>query len=240
MDDWFKNWFDEDYASLYAHRDGLEAEEAVATALRAAPELGQGPVLDLGCGTGRHLEALRRTNAQAFGLDLSESLLRLAPQALHGWLVRGDMRHLPLRAQSLQGLCLWFTPFGYFDDSTNHRLVQTFAVSLKAKGLLVLDYLNAHHLHRHLVAEDEFERSGLRVQSRRTLEGTRVVKRMVLTRLDSGASREVVESVRVYTPQELTRLAQEAGLHLRQAFGSYQGEPWAQDSPRWLALFEKN
>lgn len=239
-EDWFKNWFDEDYASLYAHRDALEAEEAVATALRAAPGLRQGPVLDLGCGTGRHLEVLRRTNPEAFGLDLSESLLRLGHGSLHGWLIRGDMRHLPFRPGSLQGLCLWFTPFGYFDDSTNRRLIGNFATAVKPKGLLVLDYLNAHHLHRHLVAEDEFERAGLRVQNRRTLEDGRVVKRMTLTRLDSGATREVVESVRVYEPEELIAIALSAGFHLHQAFGSYQGEPWFEDSPRWLAVFEKD
>lgn len=239
MDDWFKDWFDEDYAALYAHRDSLEAESAVATALLAAPELLVGPVLDLGCGTGRHLDVLRQRNPQAIGMDLSEILLRLAPSALHGRLLRGDMRHLPFRPASLAGLCLWFTPFGYFDDATNHRLIQHLAIALKPGGILVLDYLNAHHLRRNLVLEDEMERAGLRVRSQRSLEHGRVIKRMTLTRLDSGATREVVESVRVYEPEELIALAREADLHLRKAFGTYEGEAWFEDSPRWLAVFQK-
>ena len=239
MDDWFKDWFDADYAALYAHRDAQEAESAVATALSEAPELRVGPVLDLGCGTGRHLDVLRHRNPEAFGMDLSAALLQLAPHALEGRLLRGDMRHLPVKPASLNGLCLWFTPFGYFDDAANHRLIRNFAAVLKPGGILVLDYLNAHHLHRNLVSEDEIERAGLRVRSQRGLEHGRVIKRMTLTRLDSGATREVVESVRVYEPEELIALAREADLHLRKAFGTYEGEPWFEDSPRWLAVFQK-
>lgn len=239
MDEWFKDWFDEDYAALYAHRDSEEAEAAVATALNAAPELASGPVLDLGCGTGRHLEVLRRSNPEAFGMDLSASLLRLAPAALSHQLCRGDMRFLPFRPVSLRGLCLWFTPFGYFDDAANRRLVDTFSKVLRPGGILVLDYLNAHQLRQSLVAEDACERGGLRVNSRRSLEDGRVVKRMTLTRLDSGATREVVESVRVYEPEALLEMASGSGLSLRQAFGTYTGDPWTEASPRWLAIFQK-
>ena len=62
MADWFEEWFDGDYAELYAHRDTTEARRAVELALRVAPELAEGPVLDLGCGSGRHLEVLRGVN----------------------------------------------------------------------------------------------------------------------------------------------------------------------------------
>jgi SAM-dependent methyltransferase len=110
MADWFEEWFDEDYALLYAHRDAEEARLAVRRALRVAPELREGPVLDLGCGSGRHLEILRRANPRALGMDLSRALLRMAPTALRPWLLRGDMRSLPLKEGTLSGICLWFTP----------------------------------------------------------------------------------------------------------------------------------
>ncbi len=237
MDEWFKDWFDEDYAALYAHRDEAEARRAVATALRLAPELGSGPVLDLGCGSGRHLVELRRANPRAFGMDLSGPLLRLAEETLRGSLVRGDMRHLPVKAAGLAGLCLWFTPFGYFGDEANKDLLHALAQALRPGGVLLLDYLNAHQLRRHLVQEDVAERAGLRVHSRRSLEEGRVIKRMTLTRLDSGATREVVESVRVYEPDELEALARPAGFRLRTALGSYEGASFVEASPRWIALF---
>lgn len=240
MDEWFKNWFDADYAALYAHRDESEAAQAVGTALGVAPELAAGPVLDLACGAGRHLLELRKVNPMAFGLDLSSHLLGLAPRALHGWLLRGDMRYLPIRPGTLAGVCLWFTPFGYFSDDENHRLLCTLQGLLRPDGALLLDFLNAARLRAGLVEEDVTERNRLRVRSRRSIEGNRVVKRMVIERLDSGEVREAVESVRLYAPWELKRMASACGLTLRAELGDYSGNDFSTDaSPRWLGVFAK-
>lgn len=239
MAEWFSEWFDEDYALLYAHRDAEEARLAVGRALRVAPELAEGPVLDLGCGAGRHLEILRRANPLAFGLDLSPSLLRMAPGPLHPWLLRGDMRHLPVKPGTLAGVCLWFTPFGYFSDEENRALMLDLGHCLRQGGVLVMDYLNADLVKRSLVSEDSVVRGGVRAQSRRALEGDRLVKRMVLTRLDTGETRQVMESVRLYPPDELQEMAVRAGLRLRRVMGTYSGEAFTEDSPRWIGIFEK-
>ena len=239
MADWFEQWFDEDYAALYAHRDAREAVLAVATALREAPELGQGPVLDLACGAGRHLAELRKANPLAFGLDLSPALLRLAPEGLRPWLLRGDMRRLPVKG-GLSGIALWFTPFGYFEDAENEALLRSLAGLLRPGGVLLADYLNAAELRRSLVPEDTIERNGIRVTSRRRIEDGRVVKEMDLLRLDSGEARQARESVHIYAPSEFEAMAARAGLRLRKALGHYDGSAFDEASPRWIALFEKS
>lgn len=239
MTEWFKSWFDEDYVLLYAHRDEEEARVAVGSALRVAPELAAGPVLDLACGEGRHLEILRRVNALAFGLDLSRTLLHLAPTRLRPWLVRADMRRLPVKAGSLQGICLWFTPFGYFSDAENRALMLSLGALLHPKGVLVMDYLNAEQVTRTLVPDDIVERGGVRAQSLRTVEGNRLVKRMVLTRLDTGEVRDVLESVRLYQPEDIQEMADRARLRLRRVMGTYAGGAFTRDSPRWIGIFEK-
>lgn len=239
MADWFEEWFDEDYAVLYSHRDAEEARVAVGRALRVAPELRQGPVLDLACGSGRHLEILRRANPLAFGIDLSRSLLGMAPGGLRPWLVRADMRRLPLREDSLRGICLWFTPFGYFSDEANRALMLRLGALLQSGGVLVMDYLNADLVTRTLVPEECVEQGGVRAQSRRTLEGSRLVKRMVLTRIGTGEVREVLESIQLYHPTDLQEMAVRAGLRLRRVMGTYAGEAFTDDSPRWIGVFEK-
>jgi SAM-dependent methyltransferase len=237
--DWFEAWFDDDYALLYAHRDADEARLAVGRALREAPELGQGPVLDLGCGAGRHLEILRQTNPLAFGMDLSPALLRLAPAGLRPWLLRGDMRRIPVRSEALSGICLWFTPFGYFSDAQNRALMLDLGRLLRPGGVLVMDYLNAGLVARSLVPEDTLERAGMRVLSRRAIEGDRIVKRMTLTHLATGETREAMESVRLYPPAALQEMAAPAGLRLRSVMGTYAGEAFDEDSPRWIGIFGK-
>ncbi|NWJ42437.1 MAG: class I SAM-dependent methyltransferase [Geothrix sp.] len=239
MAEWFETWFDEDYARLYAHRDAEEARVALGRAMRVAPELAQGPVLDLACGAGRHLEILRRANPMAFGMDLSRPLLQMAPGGLRPWLLRGDMRRIPVKDGSLHGICLWFTPFGYFDDEENRALMMRLGALLENNGVLVMDYLNADLVARTLVPEETVERGIIRAQSRRSLEGDRLVKRMVLTRTDTGEVRDVLESVRLYHPTELQEMAVRAGLRLRRVMGTYAGEAFTDDSPRWIGVFEK-
>jgi len=239
LTEWFETWFDEDYARLYAHRDAEEARVALGRAMRVAPELMRGPVLDLACGAGRHLEILRRANPLAFGMDLSRTLLQMAPGGLRPWLLRGDMRRIPVRDGTLHGICLWFTPFGYFSDDENRALMLRLGALLENTGVLVMDYLNADLVARTLVPEETVERGLIRAQSRRSLEGDRLVKRMVLTRLDTGDVRDVLESVRLYHPTELQEMAVRAGLRLRRVMGTYAGEAFTDDSPRWIGIFEK-
>ena len=239
MTEWFETWFDEDYARLYAHRDAEEARVALGRAMRVAPELTEGPVLDLACGAGRHLKILRRANPLAFGMDLSRPLLQMAPGSLRPWLLRGDMRQIPVKDGSLHGICLWFTPFGYFSDEENRALMLRLGALLQPMGVLVMDYLNADLVARTLVPEETVERGIIRAQSRRALEGDRLVKRMVLTRLDTGEVRDVLESVRLYHPTDLQEMAVRAGLRLRRVMGTYAGEAFTDDSPRWIGVFEK-
>lgn len=239
MQEWFKDWFDRDYAAVYADRGPAEAEKAVAMALEAAPCLARGPVLDLACGTGRHLAALRRANPEAFGLDLSRDLLGMASPGLRPWLLRADMRRLPLRDGALSGICMWFTPFGYFTDDQNRALLARVRALLRPGGVAVLDYLNADQVRATLVREDVATRQGLRVVSRRSLEGARLVKRMDLTRLDTGATRTATESVRLYEPEELRAMAGACGLVPFREAGDYTGRDFGPGSPRWIGFLRR-
>ncbi len=240
MSEWFERWFDEDYALLYAHRDEAEAREAVATALRAAPEMASGPVLDLACGAGRHLAVLRETNAQAMGLDLSEALLAQAAESSPGHLLRGDMRTLPFRPGTFTGIALWFTPFGYFDEARNQLLLVELAALLRPGGVLLMDYLHAAQVRATLVGEDVTCRAGIQVRSRRRIEGSRVIKEMELIREGTGESRKALESVRLYEPEEITTMGAKAGLRLRTVLGDYAGHTFGPESPRWIGIFRKS
>src|SRR5262245_2856280 len=120
---WYEAAFERGYLDLYPHRDLAAARNEVVGLLgRDRPRIG-GRVLDLGCGFGRHLCALREQGVDAWGLDRSPELLALAHTleggVLRGRLARGDFRALPIAASSFDAVLMLFSSFGYFDEREN-------------------------------------------------------------------------------------------------------------------------
>lgn len=63
-----------------------------------------GRVLDVGCGPGSDLAVLADAADEVVGLDITPSFLRAANDEGFGPLVRGDMRALPLGADTVDGI----------------------------------------------------------------------------------------------------------------------------------------
>lgn len=63
-----------------------------------------GRVLDVGCGPGSDLAVLADATDEVVGLDITPSFLRAAKTDGPGPLVRGDMRALPLGADTVDGI----------------------------------------------------------------------------------------------------------------------------------------
>ncbi len=220
---WWESAFCHDYQEIYAHRSDLEADDEIAgllPRLRQAP----GPVLDAGCGNGRHLAALRAAGLRAMGFDLSADLLAVGAQrsACRGRLLRCDMR-APALAPGWGAILLLFTAFGYFDEAGNRALLAALARLLHGGGWLVLDLPEPGHLARTLVPlSSRTTASGLEVAECRSLQGGRVLKTVTLSR-GGSVLRSYTESVRLYTRVELAGLAAGAGLDLVDCWPGLRG-----------------
>ncbi len=229
---WYDTAFEGGYLEVYPHRDLAAARVEVAGL--AARGL-RGRVLDLGCGFGRHLAALRERGIEAVGLDRSLELLRRAPPDLRGRLVRGDFRALPYGGGVFDAVLMLFSSFGYFDDRQNGQVLAELARVLAPDGLAVLDLMNAARIKASLVPESRTRRGQLEIQERRRLEhgGTRVVKEVSVRSADGG-ERRWREDVRLYEPGELEPLLARAGLTLLRREGDFDGRAFAPDAPRQL------
>lgn len=218
-DAWWEEAFRAAYLEVYAHRDDAEAERDIAglwPRLSRAP----GPVLDAGCGAGRHLAALVARGCPAYGLDLSLELLTAAARrpGLAGRLLRADLRAPPLAAGGWGAVLCLFAVFGYLDDDGNAALLAALARLLAPGGWLVLDQPDPEALRRELRAEGErMTPGGWRVRERRRLAGQRVEK-TVLAVPPAGLPCHWRESLRLYTMGELAALAQAAGLRWVEAW----------------------
>ena len=85
-------WYEAMFAS-YAH-----GEKSAGRLAGVVGELGEGDaiVLDVGCGTGLHFDALRSRGVHVVGVDLSMDQLRIAARRSRA-LVQGDAINLPIK-----------------------------------------------------------------------------------------------------------------------------------------------
>ncbi|MGA3290203.1 MAG: class I SAM-dependent methyltransferase [Candidatus Bathyarchaeia archaeon] len=71
-------------------------------------------VLDLTCGTGRHLIPLSKDGYSIVGLEVSRNLLRIAKNRWSSiQLVRGDIRCLPFKPEAFSVVVSMDNSFGY-------------------------------------------------------------------------------------------------------------------------------
>lgn len=255
---WYQAAFGAHYPLLYAHRDAAEAAQCLTLLPTLAP-LGAGPVLDLGCGQGRHLAILRRQGLAVIGLDLSPDLLRVARQDLpEAPLTRADMRRLPLGERSVSAVLSLFTAFGYFGSVAAHQsVVDDIARVLQPGGHWFLDFLDSDKVAADLAGTDyvtEREIGPLTVHERRRLaEGPRRVIKSVRIEPVAGREEEAAahgvavagleysEEVTLLSLAELDELAAEAGLVRAAAAGDYDGGALVPGAgPRWILVYKKS
>lgn len=245
MKHWFTEAFDHTYLQLYAHRSEQEAHETVTW---LAEELGLRAgmrVLDAPCGAGRHCRALRRLELEVIGLDLSPSLLHAAQKLSadkHIFWTRGDIRLLPFRSAAFDVVLNLFSSFGYFfDDAENEAVVAEFSRVLKRDGVLVLDFMNAAYVRKHLVPFSErMTEEGWELFEWRKIQGIPPrVEKETLVRLPDGTERHIVESLRLYEPEELVHLIARHSFGRLQVYGDYEGRPLSAISPRCIIIGRK-
>jgi SAM-dependent methyltransferase len=234
MAEWFEEWFGEEYLQLYPHRDDAEADRAVSLIVRATGLAAGWRVLDVGCGAGRHARAFRAARARCVGLDLSRTLLRVARGVTDAPLVRGDMRHLPIRAGSMDLTVSLFTSFGYFEHDEEHAAaLREMVVTLRSGGWFVIDFLNAAEVRRRLVARETVPvRGGEAEVARAMSQDGRYVCKTIMT----PGGRRYTERVRLFDPGQIALMLADAGVEVRHRYGDYDAQPLRPDSPRTIMV----
>ena len=236
MTEWFEEWFGEDYLRLYPHRDDADAHRAVALIARTVKLQPGWRVLDVACGAGRHARAFVDAGACCFGLDLSATLLRVARKVTTAPLIRADMRQLPVRPASMDLTVNLFTSFGYFDRDAEHRAaLEEMIGTVRPGGWFVIDFLNPASVRRELVPEETVQLSGQPVRVTRSVSPD---GRYVCKSIRAPEGKHYRERVRLFEPEQISEMLENAGVRVRHRFGDYDGSIQTPNAARTILMGE--
>jgi len=229
---WYQEWFGEEYLDLYSYRDDEEAKRHVGFVRSQFGPI-EDTVLDLACGSGRHIQELRRKGYAAVGCDLSMTLLWTATRqhSCAGTVVRADMRRLPFHDESFGGLVNFFTSFGYFEnEDDNLSSAREMARVLRTGAPLLVDYLNVHRELERLVQTERRDLDGDEALIERWFDPA---SKTFNKRITIGSKR-FLERVRGYERNELAALFDTAGFRVDHTFGDFDGREYYIGSPRLI------
>lgn len=216
-----------------------------------------GPILELGCGTGRVTFPLARDGAHMIGIDRSAEMLaravarmRRMRRRLDVKLVRGDIRHLPFPDRSFP---LVMAPYGILQSLLRERdLAEALAAVAR---VLQRDGVFGLELVADLPSWEEYkERVSLR--GRRAggthislIESVRQDRARRLTIFEQefverahGARtrrRTFTLTFRTLSVAQMVKRLEKAGFTVSALLGDYQGGPWDARADVWIILARK-
>ena len=131
-----------------AHKWAQHTAEEVRFVVESCNLTSGQTVLDLGCGTGRHVLDLAARGFNATGVDYLDHLIRaaadqaLASHTAGAQFITGDSRYLNLEKTYDSVICLYDVVGTYAEDSENSLILGNIARHLKPGGLALISVMN--------------------------------------------------------------------------------------------------
>lgn len=211
----------------------------VAALLRLRP--GQ-RVLDLACGSGRHLRALGGRGLRLFGVDRDRGSLAAAAAAAPGaGLARADLRALPLAA-GFHAAYAWYASLLLFDEAGNAAALAEAARVLRPGGRLLVQHANPEALAREPLARaSRALPGGGRVEEESWFDPTIGVESLSRRVVGRGRMLEGSVRLRYYRASEWGEIAPRAGLRLAAIASTGAGAPvpFTAEALDLIAVLEK-
>ena len=202
-----------------------------------------GYVLDVACGSGRHMIGLAAAGYSMVGIDVSANLLKIAKQRGASQLVRGDMRFLPFKAEAFTAAISMDTSFGYLPTEADDlwSLAEIRRVLYRGGGL-VLDVFNHDHLAGKYTGAapvgKRWEYPSFTLKQERTViqSGSRLCDLWTVTDRTNGQVEVFEHTVRLYQRRQLELLLTSADFTVESVFGDYENQLFTADSSRLILL----
>jgi ubiquinone/menaquinone biosynthesis C-methylase UbiE len=253
----WKGW--DDYAPFYDWENARTLGRKDVPFWRQVAKKARGPVLELGCGTGRIALPLAAAGVPLVGIDRSERMLERAARRLASLrrrqparrrralrLVRGDIRSLPFADGTF---AMVLAPYGILQsllrDSDLSSTLASAARVLRPEGLLGLDLVPDVPNWREYTNRIQLRGKATRGTHLTLIESVRQNNKRRLTTFEQtylvrrGAA--ITEhrfdlTFRTLPVPLMTRRLERAGFRVEAILGDYRGGPWDQRAEVWIML----
>ncbi|MBL8951351.1 MAG: methyltransferase domain-containing protein [Myxococcaceae bacterium] len=188
-----------------------------------------GPLLDVGCGHGRHLKSLR-TQRLRVGIDFDP--LSLAEARTHASVLRANFFKLPVGTARLAGAWCWYNTLFIFEEHEQVELLREIARTLKPGGLFVCQGLARQYIEaRPHAAYDDYLPDGSRLIETSTYDPV-TARDSAERRLITPDGRTMVAKyfIRYYFRDEMVALLEQAGLKVQWVHGAVDESPHGPES----------
>ena len=246
----------DDYAPFYDWENARTVGRRDVAFWRGVARRQGGPVLELGCGTGRLLMPLARTGARVTGIDRSAPMLarslartRRLPVARRPGIVRGDIRALPFGPQ---GFNLVVAPYGMLQslisDPDLDRALAEAARVLRRGGLLGVDLvpdLARWPAYGRKLSLRGRAAPGVTIELQEAVRqdrarGLTIFDEEFIERRGRKATRyRFTLTFRTRPMRETLARIERAGFRIDAVLGDYRGAPWDERADVWVVLAGK-
>jgi SAM-dependent methyltransferase len=197
-------------------------------------------ILDLACGFGRHTNRLAALGHRMTGVDITPGFLEIARQdalnrKVNVQYMLGDMRHITFKSK-FDCVVLLFTAFGYFSDEENYQVLVNVRKALKPGGLFVFDTHNRDGFLKGLQPSFVTDKEGNMMIDRisfDSIQGRFYNKRVVFR---NGIRKDKPFFVRLYNPNEIQALINQAGLEVEQIYGGWDAKPLSSETRQMVIV----
>jgi SAM-dependent methyltransferase len=246
----------DEYAPFYDWENARTVGRRDIGFWRRLARVAHGPVLELGCGTGRVSLPLARAGVRLVGIDRSTAMLargarraRALPAGLRPTFVRGDIRALPFAPRSFP---LVIAPYGILqsllDDRAMADTLGAVARVLEPGGVFGIDLVPDVPNWREYANRVQLRGRAGRGAHLTLVESVRQDRRRRLTTFEqcyierrNGRSHEHRFELRFRTLsiRQMSARLDRAGFTVDAVLGDYRGRPWDARADVWIILAKK-
>ena len=245
--DWYKNIWSMDIQDMSWVEDTKQQVDFLIDRLELK---GTERILDLACGFGRHSLEFARRGYDVTGVDITPAYIEYATsqaekEQLHARFMCKDIREIDFDHEYDVVINMADGAIGYLEnDEENKRIFAVAARALRKGGRHFMDIMNGGYAESHFPCRlwDAGEK-GLTLSVFEWLEEQ---KTLLYGQADypygqvlSKPEIEEGNPIRLYTLEEVMKLAAELGLHMQSSYADYSGSPSSDNAIQLLILLRK-